>query len=265
MKQSTNRIFQNFFFAAEVISIIGAFLVMAVTLAGSTLGALMPWHVGDVGLVPESGVAMFRNGGIAVGDFRGSVIFSCPPGGSGFPPVLRWYGMPIVLAGVIFSAILFHILRRLFKNVERGQTFSANNVRLIRVLGATIIVFTLASGLAKTWFSHCLADYLNHTEPGMSFTPDDRVVTGPGQSISYRDNHVFLSERANAPLGEQAPRLHNGMNFTSLADMRPAPMTRRPFYLQISWPSLLSGLLVLALGEVFRQGMALKLETDLTI
>jgi Protein of unknown function (DUF2975) len=274
MKKATNRLpkfLQTFFFTLEAICVTAAVVLTAVTIACPAIGTMTAWHIGEVGLVPESGVVVSRwdssfNGSIDVGDFRGSVIIHSSPGGRGaLPPLLRWYGMPMTLAYVVFSAMILDVLRRLFRNVESGETFTVRNIRLVHNIGAAIVVFTLASALAQTWFSQRLAAYLNQLKPGMSFTADDQVVTGPGQSVPRHNGMEFYAENVNAPIGAHGTRLHNGMNFTSISDTTPMPMTRHMFTLHINWSALLTGLLVIALGEVFRQGLALKQENELTI
>jgi hypothetical protein len=96
-------------------------------------------------------------------------------------------------------------------------------VRLVQIVGFTLIVYSLVSAMAENWFMHAAYAYLaQHATVTISGTP------------------LHLP----AARGMDFPHI-NGFPFGS--------------------PVFFSGLLVLALSEVFRQGLALKSEHDLTV
>lgn len=138
----------------------------------------------------------------------------------GLVEVLKHYGLPVILVNAIFLATLFELLRRLFRNVGRGESFTQQSVTLVQLVGGALIAFSLVSVFAENLFVHATYGYL----------AQHAVVTLSGTNIHLPPVHGF--------------RLFHG-----------------PF----GSPGFFSGLLVLALSEVFRQGLALKSEHDLTV
>jgi hypothetical protein len=113
-------------------------------------------------------------------------------------------------------------LRRLFRNVDSGQSFTTQSVRLVQIVGGSLIVFSLVTSIAESWFAYEMYGYLvDHAQIAVSGTP---VQPPPAQPPPW--------------LGQGFP-LHR--------------------------PALFAGLLVLALAEVFRQGLALQRDNDLTV
>ncbi len=140
---------------------------------------------------------------------------------SGAIELLKRYGLPLLLIYAVFFTALFELLRRLFRNVGRGDSFTPQSVRLVQIVGGALIVFSLISAVGESWFAHAMYAYLTeHTQIAISGTS------------------VRLPPAENMPL-----------------------LGRFPF----GSPVFFSGLLVLALAEVFRQGLALQRESDLTV
>lgn len=153
---------------------------------------------------------------------RGSVTFLIRQAG-GLIEVLKHYGLPVVLLQTAFFAVLFDLLRRLFRDVGRGESFSNKTVQLVQGIAATLLVYSVVSAIAETWFMHAAYSYF----------ADHAQVTISGTTVHLP-----------SPRHLGFPGFH-GFPFGS--------------------PVFLSGLLVLALSEVFRQGVALKSENDLTV
>lgn len=140
----------------------------------------------------------------------------------GMIEVLKHYGLPVVLLQAIFFAVLFDLLRRLFRDVGRGESFSVNTVRLVQGIAATLLVYSVVSAIAETWFFHA----------ALSYFAQHAQVTISGTTVHLPAPHAMHIGLHGFPFGS---------------------------------PVFLSGLLVLALSEVFRQGLALKSENDLTV
>lgn len=139
---------------------------------------------------------------------------------AGVISVLKRYALPLLLIDALFFTALFEVLRRLFRNVERGESFTPQSVRLVQIVGGALIVFSLVSAAGESWFAHAMYAYLSqHTQIAISGTP------------------VHLP-----PAADHVPW----------------------FRIRLNW-AFFSGLLVLALAEVFRQGLALQNENDLTV
>src|SRR5215469_3276378 len=72
---------------------------------------------------------------------------------SGFVDVIKRFLLPLWLVRMIFFTALFELLRRLFRNVSRGESFTPNTVRLVQILGGTLIafayIFSFGDGLAE--------------------------------------------------------------------------------------------------------------------
>jgi Protein of unknown function (DUF2975) len=136
--------------------------------------------------------------------------------------LLNAYGLPVLLVYAVFFAALFELLRRLFRNVGRGESFSPQSVRLVQVVGGSLIVFAFVTAVAESWFAYAMYDYLEqYTQFTISGTP------------------------VQLPPADRPPWLGYESPFGSA--------------------ELLAGLLVLALAEVFRQGLALQRDNELTI
>jgi Protein of unknown function (DUF2975) len=156
---------------------------------------------------------------LSAGAFNGNVIMTVDKA-SGAIELLKRYGLPLLLIYAVFFTALFELLRRLFRNVGRGDSFTPQSVRLVQIVGGALIVFSLISAVGESWFAHAMYAYLTeHTQIAISGTS---VRLPPG-------GHMKL---LRSPLGS---------------------------------PVFWSGLLVLALAEVFRQGLALQRESDLTV
>jgi hypothetical protein len=172
-------------------------------------------NVSDLSLDP--GVVMLsfndRKLSMAVTQVKGDIALK--GGADGVLTLVKRKFVPLGLVDCLFLAVLFDLLRRLFRNVERGDSFTEPNIRLVQIVGVSLMVFALASGALDFWASREIARYfVEH-------------VTVPGGTL-----HV-------AP-----PEARAGLTLDS---------------------AFFAGLLVLALAEVFRQGLALKRENELTV
>jgi hypothetical protein len=150
---------------------------------------------------------------------RNTIVLSVDKAG-GLIQVLVHHGLPVALLDVLFIGAVFELLRRLFRNVGRGESFTRQTVQLVQIIGFSLLVFSIVSAVAENWFIDAVYGYVaNHS-----------VLTVEGKQL-----HLPANGRYGFPRG-------NGGS-----------------------PVFLSGLLVLALSEVFRQGLALKSEHDLTV
>jgi hypothetical protein len=136
--------------------------------------------------------------------------------------LFKAYGLPVLLVYALFFAALFELLRRLFRNVGSGHSFTPQSVRLVQIVGGSLIAFSLVSAIAEGWFAYAMWGYLvDHAQIAVSGTP------------------------VQLPPAHRPPWLGHGF-----------PLHR---------PAFFAGLLVLALAEVFRQGLALQRDSDLTV
>jgi hypothetical protein len=172
---------------------------------------------GSVSLLPAEGDFDFT-----ASVFRGTITIFVRKAGD-LIELLKHYGLPMILVNAIFSAGLFELLRRLFRNVGRGDSFSTHTVRLVQMVGGLLIAFSFVSSFAEGLFAHAVFGY---------FAKHAVITISGGQLHLPAPNYVMFPRGDGFPFGS---------------------------------PLFFSGLLVLALSEVFRQGLALKAENELTI
>jgi hypothetical protein len=184
-------------------------------------------HFGPIAIdvLGEPGTAVLSPSGgdsnFTVTALRGNLILSAEKAG-GLVEVIKHWGLPLSLVNAIFFAVLFDLLRRLFRNVGRGDSFTLQSVRLVQILGCWLILFSLVSAFAEHWFSEAAFAYLGqHT-----------TLTISGTALHLPPLHHRILPHVGFPFGS---------------------------------PVFFSGLLVLALSEVFRQGLVLKSDNDLTV
>ncbi|MDR3526549.1 MAG: DUF2975 domain-containing protein [Rhizomicrobium sp.] len=140
---------------------------------------------------------------------------------AGLFEIIKHTGLPVALLCVLYFMLLFELLRRLFRNVGRGESFTRPTFRLVQIIGFSLLGYSLVSAAAEGWFVHQILDYLGH----------HTAVTVSGMAVQLPRVEEF--------------RFGDNTNLGS--------------------SYFFTGLLVLALSEVFRQGLALKNDSDLTI
>jgi hypothetical protein len=219
------KLFRWIFTVLAVFAVLGAVAICVAILinpklpAGAHFGPIaidVLGEPGTAGLQPVGGDSDFT-----VTALRGNVVLSVEKAGGLFEVVKHW-GLPLTLLNMIFFAGLFDLLRRLFRNVGRGDSFTLQSVRLVQILGGWLILFSFVSAFAEHWFSEAAFAYLaQHT-----------TLTISGTALHLPPPHNRILPHVGFPFGS---------------------------------PVFFSGLLVLALSEVFRQGLALKNENDLTV
>jgi hypothetical protein len=158
---------------------------------------------------------------LAVTAFNGNLVMTVNKP-AGLIAVIEQYGIPIALLYALSLAVLFDLLRRLFRNVGRGESFTTQSVSLVQIAGGVLIALAFVSAAGENLFAQAVFNYL---------------MQHAGIAVS------------GAPL--RLPQPGHMVHFGSWL-----PFGRTTFW---------CGLLVLALAEVFRQGLALQRDSDLTV
>jgi Protein of unknown function (DUF2975) len=180
---------------------------------------LGPYHVDISG---QPGTVSMLDSNFLVSAFHGAVVVRMMDA-SGLIELLKHYGLPLIILNAVFFAVLFDLMRRMFRNVGRGESFTQATVKLVQIIGVSLLVFSLVAAAAESWFHYALFTYL----------AQHAVITISGASIHLPSPQGFtISSGGPFPFGS---------------------------------PVFFTGLLVLALSEVFRQGLVLKRENDLTV
>jgi hypothetical protein len=222
------RVLSGVFAGFEVLTMLGALILAVLAYVPSVTPPGLFLNL-PVGVVPEAGAIRLKSASepaevVTVRDLQGTLYFEAESGGDGLAARFKHFGLPMVLLYLAFGAVIFDLLRRLFRNVARRESFTARNIRLVHVLGGAMVVFSLLSGGMQAWSSSQMVSYLN-------------------QRAIAAGNPIRFETASNAKLD----------------------LNGRRMAIPIDGTGILAGLLVLALGEVFRQGLALKQENDLTI
>jgi len=220
------KLFRWVFAILAVLAGFGAFCVTLVYLInphlppGTHFGPLnvdIGGQPGTVGLRAYNGDSDFT-----LTAFKGTItVFVAKAGG--LLEVVKHYGFPVVIIQLVFFAALFDVLRRLFRNVGEGNSFTRETVSLVQIIGGGLLVYSVVSAFAEGLFLHAVYGYF----------ADHATVTISGTTLHLPEaGHFRMPHGGGSPFGS---------------------------------PIFFSGLLVLALSEVFRQGLALKAEHDLTV
>ena len=185
--------------------------------AGTHFGPKQVEILGQPGTVALTAVGSQSN--FTVTALRSTIVLTIQNAGDLIEVLVR-NGLPLGLLHALFAALLFELLRRLFRNVGRGESFTRQTVQLVQIVGLSLVVFSIVSALAESWFIHASYPYLvSHAL---------LTVEGKQLHLPALGGHPFPHSSGGSPI-------------------------------------FFSGLLVLALSEVFRQGLALKDEHDLTV
>ena len=220
------RIFHWVFLVLAVLAALAAFLASVILLINPHVPPTAhfgPVHIdfagqpGFVALHPAGGDLEFT-----MSAFRGAVTLVVSQA-RGFIDVVKHYVVPLWLIEMLFLTALFELLRRLFRNVGRGDSFTQDTVRLVQILGGLLIIFAYVLSFMQGLATHAIFTYF----------AQHAVVTSSGAQVHLPDPRYVMLPRGGL-----------------------FPVTNPLFF---------SGLLVLALSEVFRQGLALKRENELTI
>ena len=176
----------------------------------------------DVQLLGQPGSFVLQNSHFAAALIQGGIQVRVDDA-RGLIEVVKHTGLPVVLLTLLYFIMLFGLMHRLFNNVGRGESFTSQNVRIVQIIGFSLLIFSLVSAFTEGWFQYAVLDYLSH----------HAVFQVSGTAFRLPQPSSFtISTASNSPFGS---------------------------------PMFFTGLLVLALSEVFRQGLFLKNENDLTV
>jgi hypothetical protein len=216
------KLFRWLFTGVEVLCVVAAIGIALAYLIdprlppGTQFGPLAIDFAGQPGTVALSPAN--NDSDFTVTALGGNIVVAVQQAG-GLIEVAKRYGLPAILISAIFLIVLFDLLRRLFRNVGRGDSFTRQSVLFVQLVGASLIVYSIVSAYAQGWFATAMLAYLSQ----------HAVITVSGTSL-----HLPAD-------------IAGGGGF------------------HLNGSTFFAGLLVLAISEVFRQGLTLKSEHDLTV
>lgn len=211
------------FFGFEILLSIAAVAVLIVLVIDPKLPADPGFGTVKIEMLGQPGTFEFHDSTFAAMLINGGLQLRVDHA-AGLFELVKHVGLPVALLSLVFFIAVFDLMRRLFRNVVRGESFTPHTVRLVQGLGLMLLVFSIVSAFAEGWLQYEIYSYLaQHATI---------LVSGTAIHLPHGDNINFNVNNPGSPFGS---------------------------------PLFFSGLLVLALSEVFRQGLALKNENDLTV
>lgn len=223
------RILKVTFAVLETVTVLVIAILMVLVWFPPASAAKAAYDLGDVQFVPSAGPAILvQKAGeeLEIKNLHGTVSISPSQSPNGLDASIKWATVPLILVNGGFFLVLCELLRRLFRNVERRESFSSVNIRLVRRVGLAILLFTLLSAVAESYFGYSVLRYL-----------------GPSGALMGQEVLLTPASAENAAIKMSSAQVQFSLNFSSL----------------------LAGLVVIALSEVFRQGRQLQEENQLTI
>ncbi len=137
------RLFRWGFTILEVICVIGAVAICVAMVIDPSLPPGVqfgPYHVDFAGQ-PGSIAMRAANGDsdFTLTAFRGTIVLFVEKAG-GLIRVALHHALPVAFVSTVFFIVLFDLLRRLFRNVGRGDSFTRQSVYLVQIVGVSLIV-----------------------------------------------------------------------------------------------------------------------------
>ena len=121
--------------------------------------------VGEARLQTEQNVVKLASdtakpGSLAVASLRGSFQADLLSNDAALVAALRWTIYPCIAVFVAFTWMLFGSLRDVCANIDRGEAFSEQNLRVVKRVGLILIASSLAGFAVQLWASHAMGSYL---------------------------------------------------------------------------------------------------------
>src|SRR5450631_2692577 len=132
------KIFRWVFTVFAVLAALGAVVICVAMVIDPRLPPGTHFGPLTVDMMGQPGTVALRAAGgdsdFTVTVLRGSLTLFVEKAG-GLIEVVKHYGLPVILIYALFLAVLFDLLRRLFRNVGRGESFSRQSVYLVQFVG----------------------------------------------------------------------------------------------------------------------------------
>lgn len=186
-----------------------------------------PLTYGDIGLSLNESLSLSIKDKVGTKDLQASIRTDDPQLARAFSRELRPSMITFTLILGTLIIVICEFFRRFFRNVSQGNAFSQANIKNLHKIGTLVIVYTLAFGLFH--------------------------------GITRAKSSDFVAENVameSLVISDRQPKLKGGFGMSIGVDnMR----------VHIDFSGILSGLVIVALGEAFRQGLRLKEENELTV
>lgn len=166
-----------------------------------------------------------ESGVVELKDVRATISTSDAAAGAAYFRTVRPAMLSLMLFTGVSGLLICDLFRRVFRQVANGESFTAANIKHVHRIGLLILVSTVAIALLEGW-AGCSA---------AAFVREHVQVAG-----------LKIDPKPESPGG--------GIG-----------LTINDFVVNVSLTGIFAGLMILALGEAFRQGLQLKEDTELTV
>jgi len=198
-----------FFTIARILSVSLGILWLVIL----TFGPWITWYsgdkpklmisVGEVSLAVEPaaiGVALKSNsaeaGSLVLGGLRGALQLDLLSKDTALRSALRWALYPAIAAFMLFAWFGFGALLRLCAHIARGEVFSERNLRLVRGVGLTLIVYSIAQAIVGFWAVQVINGYLR------AHVMFAGISVPPGYTVAYFNQPLgFISFQGGVVIG----------------------------------------------------------------
>ena len=111
---------------------------------------------------------------------------------------VRWTMFPVIAASTAFAWVLFGALRKICGNIGGGESFSEANLRAVRLIGVTLIVYSLVAVGLQAWASHLLGSYFHQHVVVSGFSS---LVPFPGSGLRFQLPAGLISNQGALVIG----------------------------------------------------------------
>lgn len=161
-------------------------------------------------------------------------------------PLYRWGTLPTVIIFTAFGVWFCSVALRLCRNVAAQRAFTEENILILHRLGLGLMIATLLMSGAEAWFYY------------KTWGPTDAVIRSQFANVQLA--HPARDHQGGILYSDtNAAKVPAALDQADLSDFS------RVVYFHLDPMDFLLGAGLLALGEVFRQGLKLQREADLTV
>jgi hypothetical protein len=163
---------------------------------------------------------------VALKRLTGTLALQEGPARAPFATITRTSIFAVKMVRAVFLFFVFHLAWQLCRNLEQHEVFSERNLVFVRRLGLVLSVYSWIGMLVNTWAHWRIDNYVT------------THLTFEGAKVT-----ALVNTRESLPAFFESMARHG----------------------QFDQSLFLTGLGVIALAEVFRRGLMLKQEADLTV
>lgn len=141
-----------------------------------------------------------KPGSLVLHSLRGTLQMDLCSKDAALVSALRLTIIPSMAVIIIFSYVIFTSLRNLCANLEVGDVFNEENLRLVRRIGVTLIVYSLASAAIGIFGSAVLGNYFHEHVVLTGLKTNMQFLSGTGL-LQFNLRAGFLTNQGGLVTG----------------------------------------------------------------